>query len=378
MDKTFRSVVIVFALSGAILIAVTAIALSNLNRAQRSAEWIDHTRAALSEIDALLADLQTAEGAVRTYLFTGAEADRTAYRNAFNDLGERVEIARALIASYPEQLTAFEALETRMVARADLSRSLLAAKQAGDEPTLQKLLTEDDVGTELFEIRRQAQQIRNHFTAELSRHDQEVFLDDQRTRNSLFSVAGVTLLLLLSSAWFIRDDLRQRRQTAELLRKTNANLGEEVAARTSELESLNLILKTENIEHRWRSEALDHQVRYFQRIIDSVSDLVFVITKSGNISRINPSVVRRTGFDAPFLVNRSITEFITPPGSAADADGASHRLIEEALELGDELQNTPVQIASKDGVKLDAVLHQSPLHDRDAVIGAVVTLRISS
>lgn len=376
-DKTFRSVVVVFALSGAVLIAVTAVALRNLNRAQRSAEWVDHTRATLSEIDALLSNLQSAEGAVRTYIFTGSEVDRTTYRDAFNDLGERVEIARALISSYPDQLEVFAELEQRMVARANLARELLAAKQEDDTPVLQKLLAEDDAGLQLFEIRRHAQQIRNHFIGELSRHDRQVFADDQRTRTALFSVAGVTLLLLLSSAWFIRDDLRHRRTTTSLLRQANARLGAEVKEGAHELESVNLALKRENLEHRWRTEALDHQVRYFQRIVDSVSDLVFVTTKVGHISRINPAVVRRTGFDAPMLVNQSITDYITPVSSPPnDHDVPSDRLIIRALELGDELQKLSVHLRSKERGNLAAVMNLSPLHDRDEVIGAVITLRI--
>jgi hypothetical protein len=43
-------------------------------------------------------------------------------------------------------------------------------------------------------------------------------------------------------------------------------------------------------ERRWASRALEHQLRYNQLIIDSIGELVFVLTKVLKISRVNPIV----------------------------------------------------------------------------------------
>lgn len=376
MDKTFRIVLLIFIFLGGLLVTVTALSLHNLNRAIRAANWVDHTRATLAEIDSLVATLQTADGAVRAYLITNSEADRATYRTAFNELGERVEVARALIASAPAEIAAFEELETQLVARADFARRLLTAKQSGE--SLERLLIDDDGGTTMFEIRRQAQQIRNHFTAELNQHDQEVFAQDEIAKNSLWGLASLILLSLLGSAWFIRDALQQRRAATLILERSNVELESQVVARTQDLLVANRNLKTENLDHRWRAEALDHQQRYNQRIIDSISDLVLVITKIGNISRINPAVVRHTGFDAPKLVNNPLTDFISiaSPGQPGAADGFDP--IADALRGGHTLRDLPVKINTCRQTQVSAFLGFFPLTDNDQIIGAVVTLRLVS
>jgi len=269
IDKTFRAVILVYTFLGLTLLAVVFISLRSQQRALRSAEWIDHTRATLSELDALLANLQRAEGAVRAYLFTGDEADRTRFRDAFNALGERVELARAYVGSYPSQTATFEELEQRLVTRADLARELLAAKRAGNEEQIKQNLLEDDASSETYEIQRLAQQIRNHFTQQLSEHDREVYEHDRYTRTLLMGVAGLVCLALLGSAWFVRDDLKARRELAKSAEQAQEKLQDMVLERTRELEDLNWQLKADALEMRWRGEALDHQLRYSQRIIDA-------------------------------------------------------------------------------------------------------------
>lgn len=378
MDKTFRAVVSVYAFIGLALIALVLVSLRSQGSASRSAEWIDHTRATLSELDALLASLQRAEGAVRSYLFTEGEADRAAYRDAFNNLGEKVELTRAFVSTDPSQVATYAKLEELLVARADFARALLAEKQSGDEASLKQRLLEDDTGNEMFEIRRLAQQLRNHFTQLLAEHDRDVYEQDLHTRTLLLSVAALTFLALLGSGWFIRDDLKNRRQLANAAEQTQAELQTLVQERTQELETLNQRLKADSLEMRWRSEALDHQLRYSQRIIDSVSDLVFVVTKVGRISRVNPAVARLMGFDPAGLINRPIIEILHPTDTAEKPTQDRGDLISQAIRLGDELRDLAVEVTTKQQSTLSAKLRLSPLHDRDQIIGAVVTLRVEA
>jgi len=378
MDRTFRTVITVYTLIGVALLAVVIVSLRSQRSALRSAEWIDHTRATLTELDALLSSLQHAEGAVRSFLFTLAESDRLAYRDSFNDLGEKVEITRAFVRSYPDQLVVFEELETLLVSRVDFARNLLAMRQSGDEEELKRLLEGDETNTDMFEIRRLAQQIRNHFTAELAVHDRDVYEQDRHTRTLLLAVAALTLVTLVGSAWFIRDDLRHRRQLAQAAEQTRVELEALVQERTHELQTANHQLRTDTLELRWRGEALDHQLRYSQCIINAVSDLVFVVTKLGRISRINPAVARLTGFDASELVQRLLTDVALLPDPPPSETTDKANPLMRAIKLGDELRDLRVNVTTKQSAPLSATLRLSPLHDRDQVIGAVATLRIDA
>ena len=79
--------------------------------------------------------------------------------------------------------------------------------------------------------------------------------------------------------------------------------------RTAELASTNATLSTENLERQWANQALEHQLRYNHLIVDSINDLVFVLTKALNISRVN------SGRDAAFRLQR-----VGIGGAAAVAD----------------------------------------------------------
>lgn len=374
-DRTFRTIVSVYAFIGLTLLGVILVALQSQDRATRSAQWIDHTRASVTEIDSLLSNLQHAEGAVRSFLLTGAESERAVYREAFNQLGESVEVARAFLSEDAAQLALFEELEVRLLARTDLARELLAEKRTGSLEQLQQRILEDDASEEMYEIQRLAQQLKNALTQRLAEHDREVFRQEQRARTLFFSVAVLTLMTLVGSAWFIRDDLRHRRSLARAGERARMELEATVKSRTADLETANQQLRKESLEMRWRGEALDHQLRYAQRIIDSISDLVFVVTKVGSISRINPAVTRATGFEASELVQRSITD-ILQPGDDTPTDFPEHVL--RAISLGDELRDLAIAVKAPSAETLRGKLRLFPLHDHDKVIGAVVTIQRDS
>jgi PAS domain S-box-containing protein len=130
-------------------------------------------------------------------------------------------------------------------------------------------------------------------------------------------------------------------------------------------------LRGEILERRWTNQALEHQLRYNQLIIDSISEAVFVLTKVMNISRINPAVVQLTGFESGKLVNVPLARLVRLESSAGPV--ADPML--QALKNGQDIRDQPAVVEVRDGTSIPVRLSLFPLRDRDKVVGGVVILR---
>ncbi len=102
---------------------------------------------------------------------------------------------------------------------------------------------------------------------------------------------------LSRSMTVMRDVLKQNRELELKVKEHAANLA-----------AANEKLSIENLERAWVNQALEHQLRYNQLIINSISDSVFVLTKALNISRINPAVIHLTGFEQEELINVPLSD----------------------------------------------------------------------
>jgi len=129
-------------------------------------------------------------------------------------------------------------------------------------------------------------------------------------------------------------------------------------------------LRAENLERQWGGKALEHQLRYSNLIINSINDLVFVLTRSLNITRVNPAVGRHTGIETKDLIASPISRLLRCNGQEP-IDRLS-----QALRDGRELQDLPVELLCKQSAIVPYRLSLFPLRDRDKVVGCVVTLRI--
>jgi PAS domain S-box-containing protein len=138
----------------------------------------------------------------------------------------------------------------------------------------------------------------------------------------------------------------------------------------------NAKLRAENQERQWGNHALEHQLRYNRLIINSITDLVVVLTKMCNVSRVNPAVQQWSGWSATELINRPVLQLVRlqPPGGAGGPAVADPLGL--ALRAGREIHGHPAEITAKDGRVAPARLSMYPLRDRDKVVGAVVIIHI--
>jgi PAS domain S-box-containing protein len=375
-DKTTRRVVLFFLFIAAVLVAVAVQAVRNISHSVADSDWVNHTHAVILETEAVRSALLAADGLLHTYVLTGDARDLRACREALSDASENMDIAKALTRLEPEQNRQLVGIESMANQRADFVQRVLAARQSGNMETVREMLAADAGGTAVRDIQKKMDKLKSDELELLTARDTAAYLQAQATSWTVWTGVALDVLLLAGAAWLVRDDLAARRRAATALQEANAQLDARVQERTADLGSANSRLSTENLERRWANHALEHQLRYNHLIIDSISDLVLVLTAALNISRVNPAVVRLTGLEPAELVNQPLSRVVR---LAAEPDGADAPLrdpIAQSLKDGRELQRQPAVVEDKRGRQTRALLSLFPLRDQDRVVGCVVTLQV--
>jgi len=365
-DRTIWRIQACFLLISAVVIAVAVASIRNINRSMASSDWVNHTHAVMLEVDGVFSSLQAGNGASMAFVATGDARNQGSARAAFADMAEHLEVAKALTRQEPPQHELVLRVEALANRRAEFDRSLL-----GSQPgAARSLLSADAGGDAMGEIQRAVEKLTEQEMALLADRDRTSFLQAQTIRWTVWSGVALDVLLLGGAGWLVSDALAARRRAAAVLEEANRLLETKVRERTAELMASNENLTTENLERRWVNQALEHQLRYDQLIISSITDLVLVVTKALNISRMNPAVVRLTGREPQELVHRPL---------AALARLAEQPLVDplaQALVDGQDLREQAAWLEDKRGRKIPVRLSLFPLRDRDKVVGGVVILRI--
>ena len=372
-DKTIGRILAFFLLISAVLAVVAVDSVRNINRSVASSDWVNHTHAVILEANGVASAAQAGNAAALTYLITGEARSQAQARDALSDMFEHLEVAKALTRNEPSQHAQVLRLETLVNQRAEFLRSAMADAKSNRPEAERAYVASDAIGASAGEIQRAVEKLTEEEMALLADRDRASYIQAQTTRWTVGSGVALDVLLLGGVAWLIWTDIEVRRRAAAALREANELLETKVRERTAELASANEHLTTENFERRWANQALEHQVRYNELIIDSINDLVFVLTKSLNISRLNPAVVRLTGFEAEELINHPFPLFarITTAGGAPLVDPLSRALIE-----GHDLRDQRAIVTDKRGREIPVSLALFPLRDRDKVVGGVAILQV--
>jgi PAS domain S-box-containing protein len=370
-----KRVIGLFVLMLAILAYVAVSAVHNIKESIRSNDWVNKTHDFIIQVGDILTYLHAGDAALRTYLITGDERDKQAYRVAYSTMKERFDMAKDLTRSGAEE----EPLHPRMVDlgllisnRMEMARSVTdARKQAGLEGVAKLFAAHPELES-INRIERTVNTIIHTERSLLSERDKQQHLQAQATKTTVYTGVAVNIVLVLFVFWLMRDDLAARRQAARALEEANAQLEAKVQERTAELVKTNQSLKQENLERRWSYQALDHQLRYNQLIINSIAELVFVISRALNISRVNPAVVHLTSWEPQELIAQSVERVLQLP---PDPNSTQNPLA-AAMRDGRELQERPAQLLCRSGKSIAVRYSLIPLHDQDKVVGGVLTVRL--
>lgn len=156
MDKTFRLILIVFAGLSLSLIGVVVVSVTNLQRANQSAQWVNHTHALIAEVNDAVAASQRAEGALHAYLLTNSPAHELLFQQGFADVAEHIEVAKALADAEPDKSDQIAELEAALVNRAERARALLTNHRSGANEEVKAQLNNEanEVSTETIRVAR--------------------------------------------------------------------------------------------------------------------------------------------------------------------------------------------------------------------------------
>jgi len=376
-DKTIGRVLLYFLVISAILIASAIQAVRNINRSAESSDWVNHTHSVILEVEALHAALYVGDGALHTYALTGDTRDQAACSEAFSDATEHLEITRALTRNEPAEHAQVLELESLVNQRTAFYQAVLTARQVGDAEKVRALLATDAGRAALLDIRQKINRLKNDELALLTEHDTASYLQAQATRWTVWLGVVLDVLLLAGVAWLLRDDLAARRRAAVAMQVDNQQLEIRVRERTAELAAANARLSTENLERQWANKALEHQLHYHQLIVDSIEDLVFVLTKGLRISRVSPAVVHLTGLEPKALINQPLSRVVRLLAAHPAANAPMIDPIAQALKDGHELLDQAATVEDKHGRKTAVRFTLFPLRDGDKVVGGIVALRVS-
>jgi CHASE3 domain sensor protein len=371
-DQTLRRVYACFLAICLIIGLATVAALRNISQAAATADWVNHTHATIYELDRVVGSLVTGDAAARSFVLTGDPRDLAVARGEFGELGDHLELARALTrddAAVAAQITALGDLAEQ---HTSALLALVTAESGKNRTEVEALLKSDPGGETLREIKRRGAKLRAGQFELLDQRDRAAYHQAQTTRWVVGTCVALDLLLLAAVAWLVRDDIATRRRLAETLQSANDVLEAKVQERTRALVTANRQLSTENRERQWAAQSLEHQLRYHQVVVNATSDLVFVITKTLTITRVNPAVSLRTGWPEEEILGRPLAELLRETG----APNTGFDIIILALRSGRELHGLPTGLVDRRGLTAPAHFTLLPLRDNDKVVGGVVLLQL--
>lgn len=194
--------------------------------------------------------------------------------------------------------------------------------------------------------------------------------------NWLRVAAGICFFPAAFLAWEVRGKVLVPRKELRQSDKLKEMLDERVRERTAELTVAYETVKDEMLERQWANQALEHQLRYSQLIINSISDPVFVVTKTLNITRLNPAVLHLTGFNQPELVGGPLTRVLRASFSGQEEVLMKTDPLIVALNENRDLPARTAFLLGKGGKITPVNLRMFPLRDQDKVVGAVVVTQL--
>ncbi len=372
-DNIERRVILWFGLVLLILASMVWVAIRNTRDTIASSDWVNHTHAVILEVDAVLSSLHSAEAAQRSFLITGDLWEQAAYRTAFAELNEHLQVAKTLTADNPRQQQQIAVLNDLITRQVDFDKSLAQARQEKGLDEVKRLLSSDAGHPLLTEIHKVITSLKQNENELLQQRDRTSHANARTTRWILLGGVGFNFVLLGLIYWLIRMDLAVRRQAAAALQEANELLESRVVERTAELLRANESLNLENLKRQWAHAALERLYRHSELIINSIDEGIYVVSRRGNIIRINPVGAQWIGWEVKDLTGQSLNTILHRPQANGDNVPWESDPIAKGMKDGHDLSHLEGMLCRKDGSRFPVRYSSHPIRDNDKIVGAVVT-----
>jgi PAS domain S-box-containing protein len=354
-----------------ILVIIVWTAIKNSKELIQSIDWFYHTHSVLMTTEATLRSLHEAESFWKSYVINNDTNALVACKKAFSEMSESIDVALNLTADNPAEHTNFKRLEDLVNSRVKRVRDLM---QSGNLSLESIALTKNDIDS-LNEIKSIIVSIENNEKALLFDRHKTLNARTDTTRRILFSGLSLNLILLVVLIWIIRVDLHFRRRAAEALQAANESLEIKVQERTAELLAAKERLEIENIETRWAHESIKRLFHYDELIINSIGEGIFIVSRKGNIIRLNSSAPKLTGWTASELTGKSIKTVI----KISDTEKLQHVRDKDpifaTIKDGVSFYGISVELIRKDGTETPSILSSHPIFAEGKVVGVVLVVR---
>ena len=294
-----RSVATSHTLRAANVLAVVVVAsvvwvvYRTVEQAQVSDQSVLHTQEVLTSLEAVLATVLDADGAVRGFPASADSRTLEPFDRAERAAGEGINRLATLTADNPNQQARLPQL------RQEIARALAALRVVTDAKRAARAVSPTDTDAAQATItaaRSTIQAMRAEENRLLGARVQANHAAVRRLQQILVALVAAAVGLLGWVAWLIAGNARRQREGAETLRRANEDLETEAGVRAVALQDAN---------ERLRS------------IIDSAVDGIIVIDSRGRIEAFNRGAERLFGYPEAEVIGRNVNMLMPSPDHEA-------------------------------------------------------------
>ncbi|MCX9081992.1 MAG: PAS domain S-box protein [Candidatus Methanoperedens sp.] len=160
------------------------------------------------------------------------------------------------------------------------------------------------------------------------------------------------------------QDITERKQIEEALRKAHDELEIRVKERTAELEEANKKLKSEITERKLVEDALHISEERYRTMIEHSNDMIWTLDTEGRYQFINKRIEEFSGLKLDYFLGKSFIQFIDKNDLPKVID-CFHKA------LNGESQQYEVSVKKEDGSNFFLLINTAPIYSKEKVVGTV-------
>ena len=260
--------------------------LHSARRTSEDADWVAHTHTVETSLATTLEHAIDIETSSRGFAATGDESFLLLYHDANQFTGQDLTVLRRLTADNPMQQRRLDHLELQIIARIEISKTMVAERWRTNTIPPKSLFLEG---------KRQMDQVRAS-VAEMRVEENRLL--DERTKRSqgarrlqnlvALGSSGVGVIVLLFAGLAIGREINKNAHMRAQLNTLNAGLEQRVEERTSALEAeiverkeAEQALARQAEELRHSRQALEAQTLTLQSVLDSMAEGLVAADEQG-------------------------------------------------------------------------------------------------